>query len=105
MVKLLIDGKQTQAEEGRTVLQAAREAGIHIPTLCSHESLAPYGACRFCMVEVKQRGRTKLVTSCTLPAAEGMEIQTRSERVLRIRRVLAELMLARAPGSAVIRDL
>jgi len=105
MVTLTIDGKAIAAEAGLTVLQAASDAGIHIPTLCSHESLSPYGACRFCMVEVSQRGRHRLVTSCTLPVAEGMDVQTRSERVLRIRRVLAELMLARCPESTVIRDL
>ncbi len=105
MVTITIDGRKVEAEKGWTVLRAAKEAGISIPTLCHHESLDPYGACRFCTVEVKHRGRTKLVTSCTLPVAEGQEILTRSEPVRRIRRILAELMLARCPNSTVIREL
>lgn len=105
MIQLTIDDKQVAATEGQTVLEAAREAGIRIPTLCEHESLPPYGACRFCIVEVTRRGKTKLEASCTLPAAEGMTVQTKSERVLKTRRILVELMLARCPESPVIRDL
>ncbi len=105
MVKITIDGRKIDAREGQTVLQAAQEAGIDIPTLCHHESLDPYGACRFCTVEVKSRGKTKLVTSCTLPVAEGQEIHTQSEKVKKTRRILAELMLARCPNSTVIREL
>ncbi|MEA2062713.1 MAG: 2Fe-2S iron-sulfur cluster-binding protein [Gemmatimonadota bacterium] len=99
MVSLSIDGRKVEVEEGTYVLEAARAAGIHIPTLCHHESLSPYGACRFCMVEVTQRSRTRLYTSCTLPVAEGMEVATGTEKVIKIRRILAELMLARCPHS------
>lgn len=95
MVNLTIDGKRVSAEQGTTVLKAARQRGVDIPTLCDHESLPPYGACRICIVEVTQRGKTKLTSSCTLPVAEGMEVKTSSERVLRTRRMLAELLLAR----------
>lgn len=105
MVKLTINGREVTAERDRTVLQAARGAGIEIPTLCSHESLPPYGACRFCLVEATQRGRTRLQASCTLPVAEGMSILTHSERVLKIRRMLVELMLARCPESEPLRRL
>lgn len=105
MVKLIINGKEVSTEKETTVLEAARKAGFNIPTLCQHESLPAYGSCRFCIVEVTQRGKTKYQTSCTLPVAEGMEIKTHSERVLKIRRILVELMLARCPESDVIRDL
>jgi len=105
MVNVVIDGKRIAAEEGLTVLEAARRAGIHIPTLCHHESLAPYGACRFCIVEVTQRGKTRLMTSCTLPVSQGQEIQTATEKVMRIRRMLAELMLARCPASRTVRAI
>ncbi len=105
MVNLTIDGRKIEAPDGWTVLRAAKEAGIDIPTLCHHESLDPYGACRFCTVEVTTRGKTKLVTSCTLPVAEGQEIRTQSEAVKKTRRILAELMLARCPNSKVIREL
>jgi heterodisulfide reductase subunit A len=87
------------------VLEAARAAGIDIPTLCSHESLPPYGACRFCIVEVTQKGRTRMQTSCTLPIAERMAVQTHSERVMKIRKILVELMLARCPESEVLREM
>lgn len=105
MVDLVIDGKTVSIEKGRTVLEAAQEAGIFIPTLCHHESLTPYGACRFCTVEVKHRGRTRMLTACTLPAAEGMRIRTSSERVTKIRRMLAELNLARWPNSQMIQEI
>ena len=105
MVKLVINGKEITTEKENTVLEVARAAGIDIPTLCSHESLPPYGSCRFCIVEVTQRGRTRMQTSCTLPVAEGMEIKTHSERVMKIRKILVELMLARCPESEVLRDM
>ncbi len=56
MIKLVINGKEISAEKGRTILEVAREAGIDIPTLCNHESLPPYAACRFCIVEVTHKG-------------------------------------------------
>src|SRR5208283_4733917 len=75
MIKLTINGKEVTSEPGRTVLEVARATGIEIPTLCSHESLPPYASCRFCIVEVAQRGRTRMRASCVLPVAEGMEIK------------------------------
>lgn len=105
MIKVVINGREITTEAGRTILEVAREAGIEIPTLCNHESLPPYAACRFCIVEVKYKGVTRYRASCIFPVEDGMEIQTHSERVMRIRRVLAELMLARCPQSDVIRDL
>jgi heterodisulfide reductase subunit A len=104
MIRLILNGKPITAPKGTSVLEVARGAGIEIPTLCQHESLLPYGACRFCIVEVTQRGKTRYLTSCTLPVAEGLEIKTHSERVMRIRRILVELMLARCPESEVIRN-
>ena len=105
MIKLTINGKEITTEKGRSVLEVARGAGIEIPTLCSHESLPPYASCRFCIVEVAQRGRTRMRASCILPVEDGMAIQTHSERVMKIRRILVELMLARCPESEVLRDM
>ncbi len=105
MIKLSINGREITAGKEQTVLEVARAAGLNIPTLCSHESLPPYGACRFCIVEVAQKGRTRMQTSCTLPVAEGMDVKTHSERVMKIRRMLAELMLARCPESEVLQDM
>lgn len=105
MIELTINDKTVEAEEGRTVLEVVRGAGIEIPTMCDHESLPPYGSCRLCVVEVEARGKTKIEASCCLPAKDGMVIQTHSERVMKIRRILIELLLARCPESPVIRNL
>jgi heterodisulfide reductase subunit A-like polyferredoxin len=105
MINLTINGTTVESEEGLTVLDAARQAGFEIPTMCNHESLQPYGSCRLCIVEVALRGKTKIQASCCLPAADGMEVQTHSDRIVKIRRVLIELLLARCPESPVIRDL
>jgi NADH dehydrogenase/NADH:ubiquinone oxidoreductase subunit G len=88
-----------------TILEVARSAGIDIPTLCYHEKLEPYGACRLCLVEVGEPPRTRLVTSCVYPAANGLVVKTRSERVLKVRKMILEVLLARAPGAKKIRDL
>ncbi len=106
MVKLTINGRKIQAEEGTTILAAARLHNIHIPTLCENEAVAPYGACRLCLVEIKTaKGRERLVTSCIYQVEEGLTVATDTERVKGIRRVLLELLLARCPESEVIRDM
>src|SRR4030042_2552831 len=104
-ILLKIDGKEVKAKEGMTVLEAARSAGISIPTLCHHEKLEPYGACRLCLVEIGTPPRTRLVTSCVYPAADGLVGTPRSERVIQTRKMLLELLLARAPGAKIIKDL
>jgi bidirectional [NiFe] hydrogenase diaphorase subunit len=106
MVKLTINGRQINAPEGTTILNAARENNISIPTLCNNEEVAPYGACRMCLVDIKTaRGRQRLVTSCIYQVEEGLTVQTHSERVLRNRRMLLELLLARCPDSTVIQNM
>ncbi len=85
--QLTIDGKRVKAEKGQTILEAARAAGIGIPTLCHHTAVEPYGACRLCIVEIAARGRTRLVTSCNYEVAEGLEVQTASARVMKSRRM------------------
>jgi len=91
-VTLTIDGKEVQAPATATVLEAAKAAGIHIPALCHNEKVKPYGACRVCMVEVQKGKRTRLVTSCCYPVEEGIVVTTNSEKIQKIRRLLAELM-------------
>jgi glycine cleavage system H lipoate-binding protein/ferredoxin len=105
MISLTIDGKKIEIHEGATVLEAARKAGIWIPTLCYHEGLGSYQACRLCTVEVVQGESSRLQASCALPAKNGMEILTDSERVREGRRVIMELILARAPGVPKIQEL
>ncbi len=100
-VTLTINDREVRAEGGVTILEAARDAGIHIPTLCYHEKLAPYGACRLCTVEISQNGRTRLVTACVYPAEDGLVVKTDSQRVIRIRKMLLELMLASSPAKTI----
>ncbi len=98
-VVLQIDGKEVKASSDMTLLQAARQAGVSIPTLCHHEKLEPFGACRMCMVEVETRGRKNYVVSCLYPVAADLTVRTRSEKVDRIRRLILEELLAHAPNS------
>ena len=105
MVTLTIDGREIQAEEGKTILEVARDSGIDIPALCHHDEVYPYGACRLCMVEITtRRGRKRLVTSCLYPVEDGLTVQTDTERVRNVRRTVIELLLARCPDSEVIQD-
>lgn len=105
MVNIVIDGMPVAAEDGATVLEAARRYGFEIPTLCYAEGLSPFGACRLCVVEVKRGGRSRLVASCSCPVQEGMRVQTASERVLKARRMIIELMLATTPNSRTVQCL
>jgi NADH dehydrogenase/NADH:ubiquinone oxidoreductase subunit G len=104
-ILLQIDGKEVGAGEGMTVLEAAQSAGISIPTLCHHEKLEPFGACRICIVEVEVRGWTRLVVSCVYPVEENLVVRTRSEKIDRIRKMILELLLAHAPDSPELLDL
>lgn len=95
MIHLTIDDKKIEIAEGRTLLEACRENGIHIPTLCYHPALKPHGACRLCIVELAQKGRKpRLVASCVYPCEEGAIVYTNSEAVRHSRRIIAELILA-----------
>lgn len=104
-ILLQIDGKEVEAKEGMTILQAAESAGIAIPTLCHHEKLEPYGACRICTVEAEARGRTTLVAACLYPVERDLVVRTRSESVDKIRKTLLQLMLAHAPDSPKLQEL
>jgi bidirectional [NiFe] hydrogenase diaphorase subunit len=104
-ITLEIDGREVKAKEGMTILEAAQSAGIFIPTLCHHEKLEPYGACRICTVEIESRGRTNLVAACLYPVEQNLVVRTRSKRVDKVRKVLLELMLAHAPEAGELQDL
>ncbi len=105
MVNLTIDGRKLQAEAGRTLLEAARDNKIDIPTLCYHEGLPAYGACRLCIVSIERHGRERLVVSCLYPVEEGLDVKTSTPRVDSVRRTVLDLLLARCPDSNVIKDL
>lgn len=104
-ILLQIDGKEVRAREGMTILEAARSAGIHIPTLCHHEKLEPFGGCRLCIVELESRGSTRLVVSCVYLVEKNLVVRTRSEKIDRIRKMILELLLAHAPDSFVLEEL
>jgi len=104
-ILLQIDGKEISASEGMTVLEAAQNAGISIPTLCHHENLEPFGGCRICIVEVEVNGWTKRVVSCIYPVAENLVVRTRSEKIDKIRKMILELLLAHAPDSPGLQEL
>lgn len=106
MAKLTINDQTVEMPEGRTLLEACRELGIEVPTLCYHPALKPYGACRLCMVEVAHPPRPpRLVASCVYPCEEGAVVQTESEAARRSRRMTAELLMAAAGDSPEIRSL
>jgi NADH dehydrogenase/NADH:ubiquinone oxidoreductase subunit G len=88
-----------------SILDAARGAGIPIPTLCHHDKLQPYGGCRLCIVEAEADGRTSMVASCVHEAQDGLNVTTRSEKIDRIRKTLLELLMAHAPDSPVLREM
>ena len=91
MITLTIDGKQVQVKEGATILEAAKQAGIEIPTLCHYEGLEPYGACRICSVEIEKKGRTRIVAACCYPVEEGLKVKTRTPKIDKIRKTILEL--------------
>ena len=102
---IIIDSQKVEINEGDTVLQAAEKAGIHIPTLCYHEKIKPYGACRLCLVEIEKNGRSKIVASCAYPIEDGIIVHTESQKVEQIRKNLVELYLALFPFNPEIKRL
>ena len=105
-ITLRIDDKEVRANEGATILEVAKKVGVNIPTLCYASALSPFGACRLCSVEITdKRGRKRIVTSCNYPVEEGLVVSTKSEKVLKTRKVLLELLLARCPKAKKIQDL
>jgi bidirectional [NiFe] hydrogenase diaphorase subunit len=106
-MKFVLNGKARHAREGATVLEAARAVGVDIPAICAHDALQPYGACRLCIVEVRERERkrSKIVASCLYPVKEGLDVRTETENILKLRKFLLELLLARSPEAPYIREL
>ena len=104
-VSLKIQGDEVEAQEGQSLLEVIRAQGHQVPSLCHHPGIRPYGACRVCLVEVKKGQKTQLTTSCNYPVQPGLEVTLDTERVVRHRRMVLELLLAMAPDAAPIRDL
>ncbi len=105
MVTLTIDGVKVQADEGSSILEVARFYGIEIPTLCYNAELTPYGACRLCIVEVEDGKWTRLVASCLYPIKEGISVKTHTESVIKGRKMILELLIAKCPNSKTLQDL
>ena len=106
MVKVTIDNKPVEVVEGTTILKAARQAGIHIPTLCYFEMAGMNfenkpGGCRVCMVEVEGKGKGNLTPACATACTEGMVIHTHNARVINARRTVVELILSDHPAECL----
>ena len=106
MVKLKIDGKDMEAPKGSTVLEAAREAGLRIPTLCYHKALGPHGVCRLCIVEAEGPGLKKAVTTaCDCPVSEGLVVETASPLIRGMRKTILELLLSGTTQSSPLKEM
>ncbi len=104
MPRLTINEAPVEVEEGSNLLTAIEKAGVKVPTLCHHKALTPYGACRLCVVEVHLPDRVPTVqASCSYPALDGISVFTHTDRVARVRRIVAELLLARCPDAIAVR--
>jgi formate dehydrogenase major subunit len=91
-IRVIINGREVLAQLGVTILEAAHQAGIDIPTLCHHRALMPIGACRICVVDIK--GQRNLQAACAFPISEGMEIETESPRVVSARKLILDMLFS-----------
>ena len=105
MINMIINNLEVKVEEGWTIRDACEFYGLEIPTLCYNPGLSNYGGCRLCLVEIGKVPNTKLVSSCTYPCDEGLNVHTDTARVIKARKMMIELMLSVAPGSKIIQDL
>ncbi|UCG69037.1 MAG: FAD-dependent oxidoreductase [Thermoplasmata archaeon] len=104
-IKLTINGEEVGANPGEMLIDVAQRNGVFIPKLCNHVALKPYSACRVCIVEVKKRGRAKFTASCSYPVSEGIEVNTESEEVLKLRKMTLEALMAQAPDAESIKNM
>ena len=107
MMKINVNGRQREAHAGESILDLCRREGIPIPTFCYHQAFGGQGACRMCMVEIKEEGQTRsrMVAACTYPLTQPAEITTESEQIRRIRRTIAMLLARRADKNALLETM
>ena len=105
MVKLTIDGKAIESKEGKTIIQAASDNNIVIPTLCYNEELTPTGSCRVCVVEVIADGVSTLVSSCDTPVKDGIEVYTNSENAIKARKYAIQMLYSQNSDAPAIKAL
>jgi bidirectional [NiFe] hydrogenase diaphorase subunit len=104
-VTLVANGRAFAGTAGESLLEALRRHDFKVPSLCHHSGLTPFGACRLCLVEVAKGKKRILTTSCNYPLSEGIEVFLDTDRVLKNRRVVLELLLAMVPNSDAVRTL
>jgi len=106
-ITVTIDGRTTRVEQGTTILRAAHDLGIVIPTLCHNDAVEPYAACRVCIVVASddKGGWSKIVTSCNYEVWEGLHVDTQSEHVLEARRTVLDLILSAHPNAKPVQEL
>ena len=105
MVTINIDGKSVEVIEDTTILKAAEQADVWVPTMCHSEYCEPYGVCRLCSVEVVRGKRSRIVTACNFPVRGGMTVRTNSEKIMWLRKIIMELMLSRWPNVKVVKEM
>ena len=104
LVQLTVDGRTSRVTPGTTILDAARQMGITIPTLCNYRGLTPYGACRVCLVELETPRGRQMVASCSYPVDTELTVHTDSQQIRESRRTVVELLLAQAPDSTELAE-
>lgn len=106
MITLTIDGKEVKGRKGATIMEIAHDNGITIPHLCFHPEVHEGGgSCRLCIVEVHEGGWMKMVTSCNYPVRSTVEVKTKTSKVMRIRKMILELLVTRVTESDVVRRM
>jgi NADH dehydrogenase/NADH:ubiquinone oxidoreductase subunit G len=100
-----IDGIRVEVAAGATILEAARKAGVWIPTLCHSPAVSEQATCRLCLVELERKGDSQLVTACSYPVRRDLTVRVSSEKAVRVRRGVMQLMLARSPESEELKEL
>jgi bidirectional [NiFe] hydrogenase diaphorase subunit len=106
MARITIDGKGVEASEGASVLDAARQVGIDIPTFCHHRALGPFGACRLCIVEVEGPALPRtILPACTLPVSDDLVVESDTERLRMYRKTIVELLVSSLPPTEALTRL
>mgnify|MGYP003982417549 FL=1 len=104
-VSLTINGQELEAPVGSTILNTARENNVHIPHLCDNDEIKPYGSCRMCVVEITHKNRTRLVTACIYEVADGLKVETETDKVHNVRQLVVELLLACIPTDPTLQKI
>jgi len=102
---ILLNEKEYNFSQKMTIFEFARENGVYIPNLCYHEALLPYGACRLCIVEIEEKGRSRVVPSCLFHIYDGLIIRTDTPKIKQARKIIAELLSARCPDVPAIKKI